>query len=391
MRARDKQVSELPDRITITLLTTSYVGRFELFLDLLYVAILANFAESLAEHVSGDQLVKYILIFTAAWHIWSDLREIMNSFYNDDLAQRVLILWIMAILVVYGNNAVLVDEDIGAMRATVGAYLVARLSAMTAHLVYSFASYHHRAQQRLWVALSAVGLLLYIPLFIEDLSLRSKVAVAWVAVIVEEGIWFFTYSPIAKRLLKAKYTTAVDISHEIDRFAAFYIIVLGEFLYRIVVGSPAAIGFNLRLLRAVWTLVIAFCLNWLYVHNDGSLSSDHPLRHSIYAAFTWVFLHLPLAASLLAGGHAAAGTATTEEIHHEELWLLCGGLGTGMICLWAIAMLNKCNDAPGTLMLTKVSSNISISGSLKLTPCLACSCHLPSYHRHYYNMLTPCT
>jgi low temperature requirement protein LtrA len=36
-------------------------GRFELFLDLLWVAILANFAEDLAHHPSGDQLVKYIV------------------------------------------------------------------------------------------------------------------------------------------------------------------------------------------------------------------------------------------------------------------------------------------------------------------------------------------
>lgn len=154
----------------------------------------------------------------------------MNSFYNDDLAQRCLILWIMAILVVFGNNATLVAEDIGALRSTVGAYLVARLSAMTAHFVYSFASYHHRAQQRLWVGLSFLGLLLYIPLFVEDISLRGKVAVAWVAIIVENGIWYFTYSPVAKKLLKAKYTTAVDIAHEIDRFAAFYIIGLSALL-----------------------------------------------------------------------------------------------------------------------------------------------------------------
>lgn len=40
---------------------TNLEGRFELFLDLLYVAILANFAENLAEHVGGDQLVKYIV------------------------------------------------------------------------------------------------------------------------------------------------------------------------------------------------------------------------------------------------------------------------------------------------------------------------------------------
>jgi low temperature requirement protein LtrA len=36
-------------------------GRFELFLDLLFVAIVANFAEDLAGHASGDQLVKYIV------------------------------------------------------------------------------------------------------------------------------------------------------------------------------------------------------------------------------------------------------------------------------------------------------------------------------------------
>jgi hypothetical protein len=36
-------------------------GRFELFLDLLFVAILANFAEGLAEDPTGAQLVKYIV------------------------------------------------------------------------------------------------------------------------------------------------------------------------------------------------------------------------------------------------------------------------------------------------------------------------------------------
>jgi low temperature requirement protein LtrA len=265
----------------------------------------------------------------------------------------------MAILVIYGNNATKVTEDIGAMRCAVGAYLVCRLSANFAHLVYSFADYKHRAQQRLWVGMSLVCLCLYIPLFFESISLRSKVAVAWVAIISEQFTWFFTYSPIAKKMLKTKYTTAVDIAHEVDRFAAFYIIVLGEFLYRIIVGSPAAIGFNLGLLRAVWTLVIAFCLNWMYVHGDGSLNSVHPLRHNIWAAFAWVFMHMPLVASLLAGGHVAANTSSSAEIHHEEVWLLCGGLGVGAISLWVVALLAKCEDEPGSLLLPKVIPIIS--------------------------------
>ncbi|CRG86311.1 8-amino-7-oxononanoate synthase [Talaromyces islandicus] len=345
-------------------------SRFELFLDLLYVAILANFAETLAEDVTGVKLVKYILILSPSWHVWSDLRELMNSFYNDDLLQRILILWIMAILVVYGNNAPLVDEDISAMRSAVGAYIVARMSATLAHLYYSFSSYHHRAQQRLWFGVSVVGMCLYIPLFVESIPLRRKIAVAVVAIVYEEVAWVFCYSPIAKRLLRARYTTAVDVSHEIDRFAAFYIIALGEFLYTIVVGSPAATGFNLSLLRSVWTLIIAFCLNWMYLHSDCSVESTHPLRHSTVTALSWAPLHLPLIASLLAGGHVAAASAkpTTSEEEaastHEDSggeegfstgqrWLLCASLGVGILCLYAISLLHISKDSNCTLILPK--------------------------------------
>ena len=177
---------------------------------------------------------------------------------------------------------------------------------------------------------------------------------AAVAIVVEECIWIFSYSPAAKKILKARYTTAVDIPHEVDRFAAFYIIVLGEFLYQIIVGSPALVGFNLRLLRAIWTLVIAFCLNWLYIHNDGALECLHPLRHSIYAAFTWVTIHLPMTASLLVAGHVSARTSVVDELEQGELWLLCGGLGVGLICLYIVALLHRSEDQPGTLILPKV-------------------------------------
>lgn len=36
-------------------------GRFELFLDLLYVAILSNFADDLSKDISGAKLAKYIV------------------------------------------------------------------------------------------------------------------------------------------------------------------------------------------------------------------------------------------------------------------------------------------------------------------------------------------
>lgn len=338
-----------------------------------------------------------------SWHVWSDLRELMNSFYNDDLLQRVLILWVMAILVVYGNNAVLVDTDIGAMRATVGAYLTARVSTNLTHLYYSFASYHHRAQQRLWFILASGALCLYIPLFVESLSFRVKIAFAAVAICTEECVWIFCYSPIAKRLLQARYTTAVDVPHEVDRVGAFYIIVLGEFLYQIIVGSPAAIGFNMDLLRAIWTLIIAFCLNWMYVHNDGSLKGVHPLKHDIVAAFLWITLHLPLVASLLAGGHVASASARGSKFDDADRWLLCGSLGTGVICLYAITLLHRTEDAPCLLILDKVSTLASsykflrtscefhktkTESSRKLTFKIAISSYHETHCRYYYRIIT---
>lgn len=271
-------------------------------------------------------------------------------------------------MVMYGNNGTQVDKDLGAMRATVGTYILARLTGLSAHLVYSFASYHHRTQQRLWVVLGFIPLLLFIPLFLEDLSFRSKIAVAFVAIIFEEAAWNFCYSPYAKRLLKVKYSTAMDIPHQIDRFAAFFIIVLGDFLLHTVLGSPAVIGFSVGLLRAIWTLIIAFCLNWMYVDGNGALEHIHPIRYSSWHATAWVGLHLPLFASFLAGGHAASSAADYhEEYHHEKLWLLCGGLGTGMIVLFLLSSLGSCTDAPGTLLLPVVRSTHSMNLVFLLT------------------------
>jgi low temperature requirement protein LtrA len=57
----------------------SSTGRFELFLDLLYVAILANFSENLADHATGDGLVKYIV--RALMLLLSIVQTLMRTAY----------------------------------------------------------------------------------------------------------------------------------------------------------------------------------------------------------------------------------------------------------------------------------------------------------------------
>lgn len=319
-------------------------GRFELFLDLLYVALVANFAEDFADNPTGRGLVKYALIFAPAWHVWSDLREIMNSYYTDDLVQRLIILWIMALLVLFGNNATEVAKELSAMRTTVAAYMAARFTVALVFLTCSFASYQHREQVRLMAGFILVGLCIWIPLFFESVSIRAKIAVAAVAIVYQEVTYIVTFSPWIKRRLRLTYSTAVDISHEIDRLAAFFIIILGEYLYSIIVGNPTGIGLTTGLVKAAWTLIIAFCLNWLYVNGDGSVHTIHPIRRSAVTAFAFFSLHMPMTAALLVGGHVAAESAGRDELNRGERWLLGSGLGIGMACLWVLAMLFQSKD-----------------------------------------------
>ncbi|KAG5982078.1 hypothetical protein E4U55_002313 [Claviceps digitariae] len=319
-------------------------GRFELFLDLLYVAIVANFSDDLAEHPNGSHLAKYILIFAPAWHIWADLRELMNSYYTDDLSQRLVILWVMALLVLYANNARSADHDINAMRTTAGAYVAARCTTMAAFVVFSFASYQHRTQARVLAGFMFLGLLLAIPLFLESISISAKAAVVAIMVVYQEGTWALSLSPWIKRLLNVKYSTAVDIAHEIDRMAAFFIIILGEFVYSVIVGDPAGTGLTSGYGKAVCTLVIAFCINWIYVSGDGSLQATHPIRRSAWTAFGFFLLHLPLAASFLIGGHICAISTRLHDFDPGQRWLLGGGLGVGLLCLWIYGQLYRTED-----------------------------------------------
>lgn len=308
------------------------------------VAIVANFSDDLAEHPNGAHLAKYILIFAPAWHIWADLREIMNSYYTDDLPQRVFILWVMALLVLYANNARAADVDIDAMRTTAGAYVVARFSTMCVFLISSFASYQHRAQARLVSGFMFIGLFITIPLFFESISIRGKAAVVAVMIVYQEFTWSLSLSPWIKRRLKLKYSTAVDIAHEVDRMAAFFIIILGEFMYSVIVGDPAGIGLTQGYAKAVCTLIIAFCINWIYVSGDGSLQATHPIRRSAWTAFGFFLLHLPLSASFLIGGHICAISTRLHEFEDGQRWLLGGGLGVGLFCLWVYGQLYRTED-----------------------------------------------
>lgn len=162
--------------------------------------------------------------------------EHANNYYNDDILQRCYILWIMALLILYGNNANFVRESLNAQRVTVAAYQCIRFTQLSFFLLYSVASHHHRTQNRVYAGLTFLGLLVWVPIHFEGVSDGAKVGVAFAAIVWEELAYVLGFSPIVAKMMNLEFTTAVDIEHEDDRYTAFTIIVLGEFTYSILVG-----------------------------------------------------------------------------------------------------------------------------------------------------------
>lgn len=106
-----------------------------------------------------------------------------DAFYNDDIAQRTLVLYVMAMLVIYGNNAPHVEEDYGegsAREVAVSCYLLAQLWPFISFLDYSFYVKPYRAQIRA----HAIGWIISSALWIGSIfaDVRGAVALAAVAI-----------------------------------------------------------------------------------------------------------------------------------------------------------------------------------------------------------------
>lgn len=54
------------------------VASFELFVDLLYVGIIAIIGDQAVEHPTGSGLLQFTIVFSIGWKIWSDLQIITS-------------------------------------------------------------------------------------------------------------------------------------------------------------------------------------------------------------------------------------------------------------------------------------------------------------------------
>ncbi|VVT47107.1 uncharacterized protein SAPINGB_P001546 [Magnusiomyces paraingens] len=324
-------------------------GVFELFLDLLYVAMIALFSSDVAEHPDWPHLLKYLVIFFHSYQIWQDLRETFDNYYTDDILQRGIVLSVMIGMAIFANNAAYIG--FGHKRSEV-AYLSAVISFQVVHFIlianwffYSLFIPEHLVRMRVMGCINIFTFLLRSLLLIPHTSWTFRIIIALLALAIERGFWVYIYSPWFQTKEYTEFSTAVNIEHESDRMTALYIIVLGEFLNSLISDASIILGLDIAAGRAVMVLIIAFSLNWLYVHNDGSVKNTHALRRSALTAIGWFIIHEPLCAALVLSGDIAAEFVKYDILENYNLeWFFCYGLAIGTFSLWIMAQCTLARD-----------------------------------------------
>lgn len=346
-------------------------AKTELFLDLLYVGIIANLAGAASETATFEGLLKYILLFLPAWVVWADIKDFTNYYYNEDLLQRLYIFWIITVLAFYANNAHNAWEGVHGGALAYVPYMICRLLLAISLLVYSIYIPQHRAQLRVYAVTIFITSALWIPIIFFN-PLGKKIASA-VLLLLEQVCFSVCYSPWFKKKLNLRTSTALNIEHEVERFSAFVTIAIGEFLYKVVASNPFGVGFNIKFLRGVFLLLIAYCFAWLYNHGSTSKRAVHPLRHLAARAIAWIYFHVPLIAALVlaadAGGDFCKLDETdiwavlVEEEHERSLHKLAiffsGGLGVAMLSLFVLGYLDVPRD-PASLHIIPRTQRIAL-------------------------------
>jgi low temperature requirement protein LtrA len=270
------------------------LSRLELFVDLIWVGIIANISTTYGETAFSESgvgigvaVLEFLLLFVPIWRVWDQLRAYNSNFYIDDLIQRNFTIWILILAVLYGINAPFAFALEGPMSYTlvISVYLLIRASFLVANGIQSFFQPWLRRQ---WVFVLCTTILtsgLWIAAIFVNRPIR--IALLTVANALEHPLAIIMASPIGDRLLAGGWKKSTNVEHYVERHEEFYIIVLGEGVFRLINGSPSGIGIHSATGTVISTLLMYYILHWLYFNGDQSKEFVHAVRRTWWKPMVW--------------------------------------------------------------------------------------------------------
>ncbi|MFC0438395.1 low temperature requirement protein A [Kutzneria buriramensis] len=304
------------------------VGPLELFYDLVVVVLVAQAAHHLATHLSWHGLGEYAAVFGLVWLAWINGSLHHELHGREDARGRSMFLLQILVLVPLGAFIPDAGGERGAAFAVDAGLLFAVLAVLW-YLAQRGDAPGYRRASFTYVAMTAAAAvgLAGSALLPDDLRV-----LAWGVI---DGAYLAGFAAIiSARWLRAATITVTDSITE--RFGLLIIIVLGETVTGVVAGLAETPIEPLTLAVGLVGVTVGFGAWWVYFDFAGHRAPKAGHR----VAIRWMYLHLPLTATVAAMG--AAMVSLVEQAHEDRTpvataWVLCGGAAVVLVATMVLA------------------------------------------------------
>ena len=269
----------------------------ELFVDLMFVAIISALSRALSVEISPVGVARYVLVFLPAWWIWLGLTVYNDRLDTDDVSHRVAF---FAIMLALGGMAVSARTFFGAGFAVFAlSYAAARFVIIVLWLRGGL----HNPRLRPLVTRYAVGFTIAAAMWLVAIFVPwpARLIVVVLAIMVDFG------TPATTMRIQSDLPS-LSRSHLPERFGLFILIVLGESVIAVeqAVGNDFLRGSLAHISAGPATLALAFVLWWLYFDHVA----ENPPLPSALATLVWTYPHLALVLALGAMGASVQAYVT---------------------------------------------------------------------------------
>ena len=289
----------------------------ELFFDLVFVVAIAQLADGLSEEPTLRGFLIFAGLFVPVWWAWVGYTFYADRFDTDDPPHRALMLAGMFAV------AVLASVIPDAFHGETASFALAYAAVRGVVVVLNVRAWWHVPPARPLLDL-------YIPVF------TASVVLFLVSAAVEPPLRYWLWAVALVIDLSAPLVSRerieqapIHASHIPERVGLFTIIVFGESVLAVVLGTTS-VSWGLESgVAAALAFVVAAALWWIYFdYVDSSIVGS-----GIRAGQIWLYAHLPLLTGLaaLGAGVKLAIQATQESgLTAEVSWIVGGGVALFM-------------------------------------------------------------